>query len=119
MQGPGFHPLHQKKRKRNKSTDPETRLPELMMVKNSNKDGYRWLTPVILAAQETEIRRIKVQSQSGQIVQETQSQKTLHKKGTQASYLSSTQCLSLRQCGQNNNISTDLSSCEDEASQSV
>jgi hypothetical protein len=47
-----------------------------------NKDciaGHRWLTPVILATQEAEIRRITVQSQLGQIVWETLSQKTLHK----------------------------------------
>jgi hypothetical protein len=31
----------------------------------------QWLTPIILATQEAEIRRIKVQSQSGQIVYET------------------------------------------------
>jgi hypothetical protein len=43
--------------------------------------GHRWLTPVILAAQEADIRRIIVQSQPGQIVCETLSQKkTLHKK---------------------------------------
>jgi hypothetical protein len=35
---------------------------------------------VVLATQETEIRRISVQSQSGQTVHETLSQKTLHKK---------------------------------------
>jgi hypothetical protein len=35
--------------------------------------------PVILATQETEIRRITVQSQHWQIVRETLSQKTLHK----------------------------------------
>jgi hypothetical protein len=37
--------------------------------------------PVILATQETEIRRITVRSQPGQIVLEILSQKTLHKKG--------------------------------------
>jgi hypothetical protein len=37
--------------------------------------------PVILATQEAEIRRIIVRSQPRQIVQETLSQKTLHKKG--------------------------------------
>jgi hypothetical protein len=36
--------------------------------------------PVILATQEAEIRRISVQSQPRQIVEETLSQKTLHKK---------------------------------------
>jgi hypothetical protein len=35
--------------------------------------------PVILATQEAEIRRIMVQSQPGQIVCKTLSQKTLHK----------------------------------------
>jgi hypothetical protein len=35
--------------------------------------------PVIPATQETEIRRIMVQSQPRQIVQETLSRKTLHK----------------------------------------
>jgi hypothetical protein len=37
--------------------------------------------PVILATEEAEIRRIVVQSQPGQIVQETLSEKTHHKKG--------------------------------------
>jgi hypothetical protein len=39
-------------------------------------------TPVIQATQEAEIRRITVQSQPKQIVHETLSQKTLHKKRT-------------------------------------
>jgi hypothetical protein len=43
--------------------------------------GCRWLTPIILAAQEAEIRRLTVQSQLRQIARETLSQKTLHKKG--------------------------------------
>jgi hypothetical protein len=33
--------------------------------------GCLWLTPVILATQEAEIRRIEVRSQPGQIVFET------------------------------------------------
>jgi hypothetical protein len=39
----------------------------------------RWLPPVILVTQETEIRRIVVQSQPRQIVCKTLSRKILHK----------------------------------------
>jgi hypothetical protein len=39
--------------------------------------------PVILATQETEIRRLIVQSQPEQIVHETLSQETLHTKNKQ------------------------------------
>jgi hypothetical protein len=42
--------------------------------------GHLWLTPVILVTQEAEIRRIKVQSQPGQIVCKTVSQKYLSHK---------------------------------------
>jgi hypothetical protein len=42
---------------------PETRD----FIKNSNIAGHQWLTHVILATQEAEIRRIMVQSQPGQI----------------------------------------------------
>jgi hypothetical protein len=41
---------------------------------------HQWLTPVIPAPQETEIRRITERSQPGQIVHETLSQKTLSQK---------------------------------------
>jgi hypothetical protein len=41
-----------------------------------------WLTPAILLTQETEIRRIMVQSQPGQKVCKTVSRKTLHKNRT-------------------------------------
>jgi hypothetical protein len=41
--------------------------------------GSWWLTLVILATHEAEIRRITVQSQPRKIVHKTLSQKTLHK----------------------------------------
>jgi hypothetical protein len=43
--------------------------------------GFQWLTPIILAIREVEIRRITVQSQSRQIVCETLSRKNPSQKG--------------------------------------
>jgi hypothetical protein len=43
----------------------------LPQPKNLKKDGYPWLMSIILASQETEIRRIAFQSQPGQRVLET------------------------------------------------
>jgi hypothetical protein len=42
--------------------------------------GHVWLTPIILATQEAEIRKIIIQSQPGQIICETLSQKILPQK---------------------------------------
>jgi hypothetical protein len=56
-------------------------------------DQHQWLTSVILAIQETEIRRITVQIQPGQIVPETVSEKTHHKKGLEEWLRWSSTCL--------------------------
>jgi hypothetical protein len=52
-----------------------TELYQVVSSKDYLPAGYQWLRPVILATQEAEIRRIVVQSQSGQIVWENLSQK--------------------------------------------
>jgi hypothetical protein len=41
------------------------------MASKPQSAGHQWLTPVILATQKAEIRRIAVRSQPGQIVHET------------------------------------------------
>jgi hypothetical protein len=51
------------------------------LYQETGKLGGRWLTPVILATQEAEIRRIIVQSHPRQIVHEILFQKTHNKKG--------------------------------------
>jgi hypothetical protein len=56
-------------------------ISRVMQIKTTDDTGSQWLTPVILATQEAEIRRIKVESQPRQIVHEILSQKTHHKKG--------------------------------------
>jgi hypothetical protein len=53
----------------------------LFAHKNPTEARCQWLMPIILAIQEAEIRRIAVQSQPGQVVHETLSQKYHHKKG--------------------------------------
>jgi hypothetical protein len=50
------------------------------MLKSTGLAGNRWLSPVILATQEAEIRRIKVQSQPEQIIFKSLSQKILSQK---------------------------------------
>jgi hypothetical protein len=52
---------------------------KLLHDKNHLPARRQWLTPVILATQEAEIRRIVVQSQPGQIVCETLHQNNPYK----------------------------------------
>jgi hypothetical protein len=54
---------------------------QLSAKKTALKARHWWLMPVILPTQEAEISRIEVQNQLRQIVCETLSQKTHHKKG--------------------------------------
>jgi hypothetical protein len=49
-------------------------------MKIARQARHQWFTSVILATQESTIRRTAVQSQLGQIVHKTLSQKTHHKK---------------------------------------
>jgi hypothetical protein len=44
-------------------------------LRNTKEARYQWLTPVILASWEAEIRRIMIQEKSGQIVHKTQTPK--------------------------------------------
>jgi hypothetical protein len=51
-----------------------------LLLKNYQSAGCQWLTPVILATQEAEIRRIMVGSKPEQIVLEILSPKKDHHK---------------------------------------
>jgi predicted P-loop ATPase len=53
-----------------------------IFFKTLNRTERQWLTPVILATQETEIRRMAVQSQPRQIVHKTLSRKNSSQKRT-------------------------------------
>jgi hypothetical protein len=55
-------------------------VPFYLTEKKKMGAGCWCLTPVILATQEAEIRRVEVQSQPGQIVQETLSYKNTSQK---------------------------------------
>jgi hypothetical protein len=58
---------------------PEFKPQYYKKKKDRQKGQAPWLTPVILATQEAEIRKIAVRSQPRQIVHETLSRKTHHK----------------------------------------
>jgi hypothetical protein len=53
---------------------PDVEIQESLKIRTQDA-GHHWLTPVILATQEAEIRRIKIWSQPGQTVHETLPQK--------------------------------------------
>jgi hypothetical protein len=56
-------------------------MGRLCIKKLKKTARHRGLTPVILATQEAQIRRLMVQTQPGQIVLKTLPQKTHRKKG--------------------------------------
>jgi hypothetical protein len=58
----------------------QTNMPFCFVLQNWRTARHRWLMHVILATQKTELRRIVVQSQPGQIVHKTLCQKKIIKK---------------------------------------
>jgi hypothetical protein len=62
------------------------------IMENCKISRHWWLTSVILATQEAEIRRIEVQSQPRQIVCETLSKKKKKKKKEKDMLPKSTEC---------------------------
>jgi hypothetical protein len=68
------HMNNKRKMKKKKKKEGSSFFLYITCYKCSEKTNwarYRWLTPIILAIQKAEIRRITVQSQAGQIVHET------------------------------------------------
>jgi hypothetical protein len=70
-------PVAQVGESRSNSCPSKSSRPHLKnKLKLSTHGSHSWLTPVIPATQEAEIRRITIQSQPGQIVLEILSRKT-------------------------------------------
>jgi hypothetical protein len=61
-------------------TKNKSKLFSFQGLKKYSRSRHQWLTPVILATQEAEIRRIEDESQPSQIIQDTLSQKTSKQK---------------------------------------
>jgi hypothetical protein len=72
---------------RNMKHEPNKEPEYCRVLRTESKNSQVWwLMPVILASREAEIRRIEVQSQPRQIVQETLSlKKSITKKGWRSS----------------------------------
>jgi hypothetical protein len=73
--------VHQKKKKNHKAENETNKISNAQNVlKIKSVSGHGWLIPVIPATQQAEIRRITVQRDPGQTVQETLSPKKIHHK---------------------------------------